>query len=148
MILETKMQIEALKTLEKDEHKPAFDEDEKFVYFTTNGYCAYRILKDHFFLNRDFLNHTTNLASMFSPMMLDKAFELAVTNEMWVLQKGKIVRTLRCKTFDSYINYDYLKMISMKGCKMYAKNEKSAILFVNDGEIYAVCMPVNLKKAD
>lgn len=148
MTLETKMQIEALKALEKDGYKPALDEDEKFVYFTTNGYCAYRISKDHFFLNRDFLNHTTSLASSFSSIMLDKAFELAVTNEMWVLQKGKIVRTLRCKTFESYINYDYLKMISMKGCKMYAKNEKSAILFVNDGEIYAVCMPVNLKKAD
>lgn len=148
MTFETKIQIEAMKVLENGMCKPSFAEDENSVYLTTKGYYAYRIPKEQFYLNCDFLNRGDHLASNFSPTMLDHACELTVTDVMREMGKGRIVRKLQCANFDTYIDLNYLKAILIKGCKMYAKNEKSAILFANGGGIYAVCMPVNLKKAD
>lgn len=146
MTLETKMQIDALKILEKGSVGPAaFAEDENFVYLTVNGCCAYRIPKPHFFLNCDFLKPVASLASSFSSLALDHTCELTVTDDMRVLtQKGDIVRTLKGDNFYTYINVDCLKKFSVKGCKLYAKSNKSAIYFVTDSEIYAVVMPTIL----
>lgn len=148
MTLETKIQIEALKALEKNKYKPAFAEDENFVYLTVNGYYVYRIPKQYFYLNRDSINHNTSFVSSFSPIMLDKACRLTVTDTMQKLENGKVVTVLKADKFNSYISSDHLKLLTLNGCELYAKSEKSAICFVAGGDIYAICMPVMIRKAD
>ena len=49
---------------------------------------------------------------------------------------------LVCDEFESWINADFFKTLSKKGCKMYAEDAKSTVYFVLDGRIYAVCMPL------
>ena len=147
MTIETKVQIEVLKRLEKEKSLSWYAEDEKWIYITTNGYYGIRIPKDKFFLNCAFMKPMQVLASSFSSNQLSESHELTITDEMRNIGVGTGV-ILRCKQFDTCIRSKFLKKIFKKKCKLYSKDNKSSIYFVLDGEIYAVAMPIDISKKD
>lgn len=143
MTLETKIQTEAMNFLDHDK-KAGYAEFENYVYLTL-AYYAVRIPKNRFYLNTESLIKRS--ADMFIMYNLDNAEELTVSEEMRKKGKNNIV-LLKCKKFTTGINEKYLKLLTKKCCKLYAKSEKSAVYFVLNDEIYAACMPVTLKKEE
>lgn len=143
MTLETKIQTETMNFLD-DEKRASCAEYENFVYLTL-AYYAIRIPKGRFYLNTDMLRKGS--ADIFSPEALDKTEKLEISEGMRKIGKATVT-LLKCDKFTTGINEKFLKLLTKRGCTLYAKSEKSAIYFVINGEIYAVCMPVNLKKAD
>lgn len=141
MTLETKMQKEAMELLDSD-RRVSYIEDEYFVYLTL-AYYAIRIPKSRFYLNKELLiKRRTNI---FQSCKLIDNEKLEISEEMRKISKNNIV-LLKCDKFTTGINEKYLKLLVRKDCWLYAADEKSAVYFVVNNEIYAVCMPVSLKK--
>ncbi len=141
MTLETKMQKEAMELLDSD-RRVSYTEDEYFVYLTL-AYYAIRIPKSRFYLNKELLiKRRTNIFKSGNLMCNEK---LEISEEMRKINKNNVV-LLKCDKFITGINEKYLKLLVRKDCWLYAADEKSAVYFVVNNEIYAVCMPVRLKK--
>lgn len=141
MTLETKMQKEAMELLDSD-RRVSYTEDEYFVYLTL-AYYAIRIPKSRFYLNKELLiKRRTNIFKSGNLMCNEK---LEISEEMRKINKNNVV-LLKCDKFITGINEKYLKFLVRKDCWLYAADEKSAVYFVVNNEIYAVCMPVILKK--
>lgn len=141
MTLETKMQKEAMELLDSD-RRVSYTEDEYFVYLTL-AYYAIRIPKSRFYLNKELLiKRRTNIFKSDNLMCNEK---LEISEEMRKINKNNVV-LLKCDKFITGINEKYLKLLVRKDCWLYAADEKSAVYFVVNNEIYAVCMPVSLKK--
>lgn len=145
MTIETKLQIEALKAMEKNEKTPGYAEDEDYVYLSTDGYRATCIAKQDFFLDTDKLQLSENLSENFDSVNLADTYKLSVTDEMRKIKSGTIT-LLKCEEFRTWINTDFLNPYLKIGYKPYAKSEISPIYFVLSSEIYAVVMPIKLEK--
>lgn len=141
MTLETKMQTEAMVLLDGDK-RTGYAEDEYFVYLIL-AYYAIRIPKSRFYLNKELL--IKRRTDIFQSGKLMGNEKLEISEEMRKISKNNVV-LLKCDKFTTGINEKYLKLLVRKGCGLYATDEKSAVYFVVNNEIYAVCMPVSLKK--
>lgn len=141
MTLETKMQTEAMVFLDGDK-RAGYAEDEYFVYLIL-AYYAIRIPKSRFYLNKELL--IKRRTDIFQSGKLMGNEKLEISEEMRKISKNNVV-LLKCDKFTTGINEKYLKLLVRKDCELYAADEKSAVYFVINNEIYAVCMPVSLKK--
>lgn len=142
MNIETKIQIEALKELEKTYRRPpSFCEDEKgWIYFTINGFSAVRIDSKEFWLDKNKLCNVEPLSNIFSEDMSSKK-KLVLTNVFYQHEKTNY-NMLKCDEFKTYINNKIFKLLYKDGCEMYAKDNKSKVYFVVNNEIYACIMPL------
>lgn len=145
MTTETKLQIEALKMLEKGEKIPSCAKDDKYFFLTFDGIHALRIYNKSFWLNPESMKEATHLPQHFSVDKLSGTSELTATDEMKKLSKGAVGVLLKGDDFTTCIYEKHLKLFMDKSCKLYAKDEKSAVYFTHNEEIYAVVMPVQLK---
>lgn len=141
MTLETKMQTEAMVLMDGDK-RAGYAEDEYFIYLIL-AYYAIRIPRSRFYLNKELL--IKRRTDIFQSGKLTDNEKLEISEEMRKINKNNVI-LLKCDKFTTGINEKYLKLLSRKGCGFYAADEKSAIYFVLNNEIYAVCMPVSLKK--
>lgn len=143
MMLETKIQIEALKLIGTP--KEAFlrcAEGDMAVYMTLDGYCAFRIPETQFMLDISKIRRMDALRTFFEGVG-DKGENLKFRHS---ISDGKGTKTvLVCDEFETWINADFYKKLCVKGCKMYAESEKSKVYFTLGDMIYAVCMPLEKK---
>ncbi len=142
MILEEKIQVEAIKLLDGPDAKSRcvqYSEGDRAVYLTVNGYYAVRIPESIFWLDRNKLRCTNSIKSLFKGLP-DTAKELLFKHSIGDGKSTKAV--LACDEFETWINAGFFKLLSQKTCKMYATDAKSPIFFVRNGLIYAVCMPL------
>ena len=145
MTIETKLQIEALKILDRGEKAPCYAKDEECFFLALNGTYIFRICDEPFSLNPEVLNEVPSLTSHFKSSNILGTQELTVTNEMRKLDNAVGV-LLKCDDFTTCIDEKFLKMFMDRSCKLYAKDEKSVIYFFRNNKIYAAVMPISLKK--
>lgn len=147
MTVETKLQIEALKKLEKDKNAIRYAKNEESLYLTLDGTYAFRFCEEPFYLNLGVLKEEPSLTSYFNSDSLSATYELTITNEMRKLSNATGV-LLKCEKFTTCVNERLLKMFMDSFCKLYAKSEKSIVYFARNNGIYAVVIPINLGKQE
>ncbi len=145
MTIETKLQIEALKMLDKGENKPRYAKNGECFFLSLNGTYAFCICDEPFRLNPEILEEMPSLAQFFSPDKLLGTSELTVTNEMRKLTHAVGV-LVKCDDFTTCIDEKLLKMFMDRSCRLYAEDENSTIYFVHNDKIYAAVMPICLEK--
>lgn len=139
MTLETKIQIEVLKMDTEKISRVRYGEGSRAVYLTPNNYYCVRIPESLFMLDRSKLAPMKSLGKFFE-FIKDDAKQLAFKHS---IDDGKGTKAiLACDEFEIHIKADFFKLLSQKGCKIYAENEKSKVVFTMNGSIYAVCMPI------
>lgn len=145
MKLETKVQLEALKLLEKGiEPKYAESSDGKKIYITLNGFWAICIDKDKLWLDKEKIKPMPSISDFFDDTKILDASELKISNTLHRLPNDEIGDILSGNGFDICIKSKYSKLLHKNDCEMYAKDKNSAVYFVLDGEIYAIVMPINM----
>lgn len=140
MTLETKIQIEALKLIGTPKAACLrYAEGDEAVYMTVDGYSAVRIPEKMFMLDRNKIKRMNSLRTFFEGV----GGKGKVLKFKHSINDGKGTKAvLTCDSFETWIDADFYKKLSIKGCKIYAENEKTAVQFALDDRIYAVCLPL------
>lgn len=143
-----KLQIEALKLLNKDKTKDRVRVyvDDTDVLFTPDGQRAYRIPASQFFLDPSKIQEFRGLANI---MNTEHGQEVELTTEKMIAANGKD-DLLIFKFADgkrAYINEAYIKTILPKPntnhyYHFYMASPESALKVFEDNECVAVFMPV------
>ncbi|MDE5557865.1 MAG: hypothetical protein K2J32_09310 [Ruminococcus sp.] len=145
MSLKTKIQIEAIRRLEK-KLQVSYDNGKDCIYLTVDGKSAVKIPDDSFFLDKSKLHKSGAIVNSFN-ITPNELYKLTDTYYRRPYSKGVAVcfenELSQSETDVVYCDEKTLKKLSVEGAKIFTNKSMTRIYLELIGEIYAVILPLN-----
>lgn len=144
MTLETKIQFEALRRL--DRNLPvSYAKSDGFTYLTTDGYSTVKIPDDSFFLDTSKIKENRAISDIFNDS--GNLYRISGTKDLRIYSKG-VAKLFVSDEEDVWADEKLFKKLTVSNAELFTDSKTKYIYFVKDKAVYAILLSIRFCKSE